>query len=231
MTSIEEREKNLCNATDTLAQFYDEIESFMDILSGKMERRGYPASEERLRSGTLGIRNLPRRLLASAMVMFVNKEKGIEDTAEDDEADEELEKEGGEIFKPGKKELTITPDLRIPFVSLFLFSPKTIPSVRTLESPQLLLGALGNMRFVEKKTGEPGNPASPLLALSNLVQIRVPPDSKVGGTVRVDCGGKAMGRYRLEAALVRFESRRLLEIDSEEKIGEIADKLAEFCKQ
>ena len=71
MTSIEEREKNLFNATDTLAQFYDEIESFMGILSGKMERLGYPASEERLRSGTFGIRNLPRRLLASAMVMFV----------------------------------------------------------------------------------------------------------------------------------------------------------------
>ena len=73
MTSIEEREKNLYNATDTLAQFYDEIESFMGILSGKMERLGYPASEERLRSGTFGIRNLPRRLLASAMVMFVKE--------------------------------------------------------------------------------------------------------------------------------------------------------------
>ena len=101
MTSIEEREKNLYNATDTLAQFYDEIESFMGILSGKMERLGYPASEERLRSGTFGIRNLPRRLLASAMVMFV---KSIDDTAEDDETEEEPENEGGEVVKAGKRE-------------------------------------------------------------------------------------------------------------------------------
>ena len=229
MTSIEEREKNLHNATDTLAQFYDEIESFMGILSGRMERLGYPASEERLRSGTFGIRNLPRRLLASAMVMFV---KGIEDTAEDDEPEEEPENEGGEIVKAGKEELTITPDLRIPFVSLFLFSPKTIPSVRTLEPPQLLLGALGNMRFVEKKTGQPSNLESPSLALSNLVQVPVSPGSKVGDTVRVGCWRpKAMRRFKLEATLVGFESRRLLEMDSQEKIGEIADKLAAFCQQ
>ena len=130
----------------------------MGILSGKMERLGYPASEERLRSGTFGIRNLPRRLLASAMVMFV---KSIDDTAEDDEPEEEPENEGGEVVKAGKQELTITPDLKIPFVSLFLFSPNTIPSVRTLKSPQLLLGAVGNMRFVEKKTGQPSNLESP----------------------------------------------------------------------
>ena len=229
MTSIEERETNLYNATDTLAQFYDEIESFMGILSGKMERLGYTASEERLRSGTFGISNLPRRLLASAMVMFV---KGIDDTTEDDEPEEEPENEGGEIAKAGKQDLTITPDLRIPFVSLFLFTPKTIPSVRTLASPQLLLGALGNMRFVEKKTGQPSNLESPSLALSNLVQVPVSPGSKVGDTLRVGCWRpKAMRRFKLEAALVGFESRRLLEMDSQEKIGEIADKLAAFCQQ
>ena len=229
MTSVEEREKNLFNATDTLAQFYDEIESFMGILSGKMERLGFPKSAERLRSGTFGIHNLSRRLLASAMVMFV---KGIDDTAEDDEPEEEPENEGGEIAKAGKEELTITPELRIPFVSLFLFSPKTIPTVQTLESPQLLLGALGNMRFVEKKQGQPGNLESPSLALSNLVQVPVSPGSKVGDTVRVDCWRpKAMRRYKLEVTLVGFESRRLLEIDTEDKIGEIADKLAAFCRQ
>jgi hypothetical protein len=228
MNSIEEREKNLHNATDTLAQFYDEIESFMGILSGRMERLGFPASAERLRSGTFTVRNLPRRLLASAMVMYV---KSIEDAVEDDEPEEEPENEGGEIAKAGKEELTITPDLRIPFVSLFLFSPKTIPSVRTLESPQLLLGALGNMRFVEKKTGQPGSFESPSMALSNLVQVPVPPRSKVGDTVRVGCWRpKAMRRFRLEATLVGFENRRLLEMDTEEKIGEIADKLAEFCQ-
>lgn len=228
-TSIEDREKNLHNALDTLAQFYDEIESFMDILSGKMERLGYPASEERLRSGTFGIRNLPRRLLASAMVMYV---KDIDDTAEDEETEEEPENEAGEIAKVGKQELTITPDLRIPFVSLFLFPPNTIPSVRTLESPQLLLGAVGDMRFLEKKTKQLAKLESPSLALSNLVQIPVSPESKVGGTVHVDCWRpKAMRRYRLEATLVGFESRKLLEIDTEGKIGEIADKLVAFCRQ
>jgi hypothetical protein len=228
-TSIEDREKNLYNATDTLAQFYDEIESFMDILSGKMERLRYPASEERLRSGTFGIRNLPRRLLASAMVMYV---KDIDDTAEVEEPEEEPENDGAEVTKVGKQELTITPDLRIPFVSLFLFPPNTIPSVQTLESPQLLLGAVGNMRFLEKKTGQPGNLESPSLALSNLVQIPVSPDSKVGGTVRVDCWRpKAMRKYKLEATLVGFEHRRLLELDTEEKIGELANKLVAFCQQ
>jgi hypothetical protein len=226
-TSVEEREKNLFNATDTLAQFYDEIESFTDILSGKMERKGYPSSEERLRSGTFGIRNLPRRLLATAMVMFV---KDTDDTAEDDEPDDEPENEGGEPTKAGKQELTITPDLKIPFVSLFLFTPKTIPSAQTLESPQLLLGAVGNMRFFEKKTGQPSNLESPKLALSNLVQIPVAPNSKVGDAVHVDCWRpKAMRKYRLGATLLGFESRRLLEIDTEEKIGAIADQLAAFC--
>ena len=71
---------------------------------------------------------------------------------EDDEPEEEPENEGGEVAKAGKKELAITPDLRIPFVSLFSFSPNAIPTAQTLKSPQLLLGALGNMRFVEKKT-------------------------------------------------------------------------------
>jgi hypothetical protein len=226
--SIEEREKNLYNATDTLAQFYDEIESFMDILSGKMERLGYSASEEKLRSGTFGIRNLPRRLLASAMVMYVTD---LDETAEDEEPEEEPENEGPETAKAGKQKLTITPELRIPFVSLFLFPPKTIPSVRTLESPQLLLGAVGNMRFLDKKTGQPSNLESPSLTLSNLVQVRVSPDSKAGNTVLVDCWPKALKRYKLQATLVGFESCRLLEIDAVEKIEKIADNLVAFCRQ
>ena len=228
MTTIAERETNLCNATDTLAQFYDEIGSFMSILSGKMKRLDYPAREEKLRSGTFGIRNLPRRLLASAMVVFA-KDNGIEDAAEDDEADPDLDDDGVEPPKASTGELTITSDLKIPFVSLFLFSPKTIPSVRTLDSPKLLLGALGNMRFVEKKDPkQPGNPDSPSLTVSNLSQFKVSPDSKVGDKKRVGCRPKELRRYLLEATLVGFESRRLLEIDTEEKIGEIAEKLAKI---
>jgi hypothetical protein len=114
-------------------------------------------------------------------------------------------------------------------VSLFLFSPKTIPSVRTLDSPKLLLGALGNMRFVEKKDPkQPGNPDSSSLAVSNLAQFRVTPDSKVGDKMRVGCPGKKLKPFLLEATLVGFESCDLLEIDTEEKIEEIADKLAAF---
>jgi hypothetical protein len=162
------------------------------------------------------------------MVMFV---KNIDDTMDDEEPEEEPENEVVKIVKAGKQELAITPDLRIPFVNLSLFSPNTIPSVRTLRSPELLLGAVGNMRFLEKKTGQVSKLDSPSLALSNLVQIPVSPDSKVGGTVRIDCWRpKAMTRYKLEATLVGFESRRLLEIDAEEKIEEIADKLVGFCK-
>jgi hypothetical protein len=229
MSTIEDRETNLNNATDTLAQFYDEIDSFMSILSSKMERLGYPASEERLRSGTFGIRNLPRRLLASAMVLFF---KNIDDTTEDDEAEDESETEVGEIDTASRQELTITSDLRLPFVSLFLFPPKTIPSVRTLGSPQLLLGAVGNMHLVEKKTGQPCNLESPSLSLSNLVQLRVSPESKVGAALHVGCWRpKAMRRYNLKATLIGFESRRLLEIDTEEKIGKIADQLATFGQQ
>ena len=70
------------------------------------------------------------------------------------------------------------------------------------------------------------------MALSNLVQVPVSPGGKVGDTLRVGCWRpKAMRRYKLEATLVGFETRRLLEVDAEEKIGEIADKLAAFCQQ
>jgi hypothetical protein len=231
MNDIEEREQNLFNATDTLAQFYDEIESFMDLLFGCMERLGFSSKAERLRSGTFTIANLPRRLLASAMVMYVKGEGAVEDAADDNEPDDEPEEDGGEIAKTGKAEVMITPDLKIPFVSLFLFRPKLIPSVRTLESPRLLLGAVGNIRFIEKKTGQPANPESPSLAFSNLVQVPVNPVSKVGDELRVNCWSpKAMKRFKLVTDLIGFESVRLLEMDTQERIKAVADKLVAFCK-
>ncbi len=230
MNEIETREQNLFNATDTLAQFYDEIESFMDILFGSMERLGFGAKAERLRSGTFSLRNLPRRLLATATVIYVKGVGSVEDAGEDDEIDEEPEDEGSETAKAGKEEVTITDDLRIPFVSLFLFPAKMIPSVRTLTSPQLLLGALGRMRFLDKKTAQPANLDAPTLSLSNLVQIPIAPTSKEGDTVRVNCWRpKIMKKYRLEATLVGLQNHRLLELDSQEKIREIADRLAAFC--
>ena len=40
-----------------------------------------------------------------------------------------------------------------------------------------------------------------------------------------------MKKYKLEAKLVGFESKRLLEIDSQEKIKEVADTLIKLCKR
>jgi len=41
MKSLKQREQNLFNATETMAQFYDEIESFLSILYSSMEREGF----------------------------------------------------------------------------------------------------------------------------------------------------------------------------------------------
>jgi len=76
MSTIDEREQNLHNATDTLAQFYDEIESFMDLLFGQHGGvSAFPTKAERLRPGTFTIANLPRRLLASAFVIYVQRRR------------------------------------------------------------------------------------------------------------------------------------------------------------
>lgn len=230
MSSIEEREQNLFNATATLAQFYDEIEGFMDLLFGSMERAGFSAKAERLRSGTFTIGNLPRRLLASATVIYV-RDVGEHDDGVDDDVDDEANGEGPETAGMGKAELAITPDLRIPFASLYLYRPKTIPSVHSLEPPRLLVGALGSMRFLERKTGQPVVPESPSLALSNLVQIPIGPESKVGSEVHVRCWRpKAMKRFTMEATIVAVEGLRLLEVDSQEKIQAIAKKLEQFSR-
>ena len=85
------------------------------------------------------------------------------------------------------------------------------------------------MRFVDKATDEPGNPTSCSLALANLVKVRVLPESKVGGTVRVGCEAKANRRFRLEATLAGFESRGLFEIDTEEEIEKVANQLDALC--
>ena len=147
MLSIEEREKNLFNATDTLAQFYDEIETFLAILFGHMKRAGYTSKGDRLRSGTSGIRNLTRRLLATAIVVYV-KGGGSEDTLDDEEEQDDEDQDAG---KGGKAEILISAATRVPFVQIFLFAPKAIPNAKTLSSPTLYYGALGNLAFVDKK--------------------------------------------------------------------------------
>ena len=228
MATIDEKEQNLFNATETLGQFYDEIESFLDILYSNMERAGFSAKGERLRSGTFTVNNLSRRLLATATVIYI---KGVGDDEEIADG-EEIEDPEEDIpsAKLDKAELAITPDLRIPLVHITLFEPKTIPTARTLESPTLCVGSIGDMCFVDKKTGEPASPDSPVMTLSNLANIRLKSKQKQGDPIRLNVWRPArMKKFKLVARLVSFEKLRLLEIDSQDKIRGIADKLAEFA--
>ena len=228
MKSVEERERNLLNATDTLAQFYDEIDSFMDILFREMKKMDYTAKAERLRPGTMTIRNLPRRLLGTAMVLYV-KDIGEQDE-QLEEADEEANVEPLDAEKAVKAEIQIVEGLKIPFASIWLFDRKSMPSLTTLSSPLLLTGAIGDMQFIEKKTDEIVTLASPMLSLSNLVQLSVNRGDKLARPIRLNCWApRSMRKYRLQAKLVEFETQKLLEIDSQDKIRKIAEKLAGFC--
>ncbi len=228
MKSIEEREQNLFNATDTLAQFYDEIEIFLDILYGCMQRAGFAVKTERLRSGTFAVKNLTRRLLAKVSVMYLKdagKQSEIED--EDEEGGAETEE------KPGKDTtVTISADTRIPLLTVHLFPPRTIPAAHTLSSPLLLVGAIGNMQFLDKKTHKPSTADSHTMGLSNLGQIQLKPSHRAGSQLGIRCWKpKSMLNYRVESTLLGFESMKLLEIDSQEKIKEIANKLVRYCNQ
>jgi len=145
VATTEQKEQNLFNATETLAQFYDEIESFLDILYSNMEREGFATKGERLRSGTFTVKNLSRRLLATATVIYIGGIGDDEEIVDDDEL--EGDEEDIATSKLGKAEIAITPELRIPFVHIALFEPNTIPTARTLESPTLCVGAIGDMSF------------------------------------------------------------------------------------
>jgi len=227
MRTTDQRERNLFNATDTMTQFYDEIESFMEILFRNMERQGYLTKTERLRSGTFTMRNLPRRLLATATVLYFRGSGAHDEGMEDVEA--ELDVDIAPSAKKKETEITISKDLRIPFVCVWLFRPNAIPAARTLSSPLLLMGALGDMAFLDKRTGQPVVPDSPVLALSNLAQVPVSPASKVRDVFTQGCWSpRRMGKYKLQGRFVRFESQKLLQIDSQEKIRALAEKVARF---
>lgn len=227
MATIDEKDRNLFNATETLGQFYDEIESFLDILYSSMERAGFSAKGERLRSGTFIVKNLSRRLLATATVIYIHGVGDDEEIVDDDEL--EGAEEDIASAKLGKAELAITPELRIPFVHIVLFDPNTIPTARTLESPMLCVGVIGDMSFVDKKTGEPASPDSPVMTLSNLANIRLKSKHKQGDSIRLNVWKPArMKKFKLVAKLVGFEKSRLLEIDSQEKIRGIAERLAAY---
>ena len=227
MATIDEKEQNLFNATETLGQFYEETESFLDILYSNMERMGYTAKAERLRSGTFTIRNLPRRLLATATVIYVKGIGESDDEIDDDEPDEDEDSAATE--KAGKAEVSITKGLQIPFVHLALFPPKSIPSARTLTSPTLHIGAIGEMSFIEKKSGNPATPESPALSMSSLANIRMGSARRQGDRVTIPCWRPSrMKKYKMAGKLTGFESVKLLEIDSQEKISAIAEKLTAF---
>lgn len=228
VATINDKEKNLFNATETLGQFYDEIESFLAILYSNMERVGFSAKGERLRPGTQTVTNLPRRLLGTATVIYVRGIGEQEDAMDEDELNEEEELDAAKL---GKEELPITSDLRIPFVHISLFDPKVIPTARTLASPSLCIGAIGDMSFVEKRSGEPASPESPVMSLSNLANIRVKSTHKRGDTIRINVWRPArMKKYKLAGKLVGFDKSRLLEIDSQAKIRALADKLVGYSE-
>ena len=228
MENIGEREQNLFNATDTMAQFYDEIETFLGILFGNMEREGFSGTAERLRSGTMSVKNLTRRLLAAITVLYVEGNAKTEESVEEDEAEDEDKLDAGEEAR--EDEVILSKDVKIPFVCVWLFRPSTIPTAHTLSSPLLLTGAIGDFAFIDKKSKERVELSEPKLSMSNLVQVRFAPNSKSGDIQNLNFWRpKSMRKYKLEAKLVGFDSQKLLEIDSQAKIKTIAEKLVGYC--
>lgn len=226
MKSLEQREQNLFNAIETMAQFYDEIESFLSIFYSSMEREGFAVKTERLRSGTFTVKNLTRRMLASASVMY------IKDSAKLTDIEEEEEDEGVEIEeKHGKDtDVTITRDTKIPLLTIHIFKPRTIPTAHTLSSPLLLIGAIGDMQFADRKTGEVSKEDSHTIGLSNLGQIHLKPGNQIGSPAGIRCWKpKKIKNFKIVGKLIGFEIIKLLEIDSQDKIKQIAAKLAGYC--
>jgi len=226
MSTNKQCEQNLFNATETMAQFYDEIESFLSILYGFMEREGFAVKTERLRSGTVTVKNLTRRLLANISVMY------IKDSADLIDIDEEDEDEGVEIEEITKKDtdVTITKETQIPLLTIHLFTPRAMPTAHTLSSPLLLVGAIGDLQFVDKKTGEAANPDSNTIGLSNLGQIYLKPENKIGTQAGIRCWKpRKMRNFKVQGKIIGFESMKLLELDSQEKIKKIAKTLIGYC--
>jgi len=221
MNSIDEKEQNLYNATDTLAQLYGEIETFMSIYSNCMEKKGYSLKAERLRPGTMYIKNLTRRLLGSAMVVFAKGGK-LEEEGFDEEEIEDIE--AVELKKDD--EITLSETTKIPFAFVWLYQPRTIPTVENLNSPLFITGTLGNFKFIDKKSGEHVDIDDPSLSINNLVQIRIKSSHKIHDKIIQNCWKpKKMKRYKLEAELLTFNSSRLLEIDSQEKIAKMVERV------
>jgi hypothetical protein len=228
MTQLSEKEANLFNATDTLAQFYEEIESFLSILQREMAKLEFPIRAERLRPGAFTTKNLVRRLPATITTIYIPRIDAEESEDEEEEDEAEDEEETDETSKSlAKKDILITRELKIPFACVWLFEPKKIPTATNLKSPQLLSGVFSDMNFVDKKTGEAATGDSHLLSLSNLVQLAVKDGYRKDRVLTMNCWRpKPMKRYKLRAKLSDFTSQPLLEIDSHEKIRQLASRIA-----
>jgi hypothetical protein len=193
-----------------------------------MAKLDFPNKAERLRPGTFTTKNLVRRLPATITTIYIPRiqEEDVEDEEEEEEGDEGDES-GDTSTKLAKKEIQITSDLKIPFSCIWLFEPRKIPTASSLASPLLLSGVISNMTFVDKKTEETATSESHSLSLSNLVQLPIKDGNKKDSVVSMNCWRpKVMKRYRLRAKLLEFASQPLLEIDSQEKIRQVAQKIA-----
>lgn len=223
MTSGEAKELNLFNATDTMAQFYEEIESFLSIMHREMEKLEYPTKAERLRPGTFTSKNLARRLLGSIMSIYVADDQA---EGEDVEADTEDEEEDSSVGLT-RKEIEISKDLKIPFTCVWLFDSKRTPKVDELKSPLLLSGQISEFSFTDKKSGEPAVPDRASLALSNLVQLSVKDIHRDGSIITMNCWRpKPMRKHKLVAKISRYLKQPLLQIDNQEKIRQVAQRIA-----
>jgi len=157
----------------------------------------------------------------------------IKDSAKRTDIDEEEEEEGVEIEeKHGKDtDVTITRDTKIPLLTIHMFNPRTIPTAHTLSSPLLLIGAIGDMQFADRKTGKVSTEDSHTIGLSNLGQIHLKPSNQIGSPIGIRCWKpKNMRNFKIQGKLIGFESIQLLEIDTQDKIKEIAKKLVTVVK-
>jgi hypothetical protein len=220
MAAIEKREAKLFEATHVVAQFYDELECFMDILIDGMGRNDFGTFAERLHCGTFVHKNLPRRLLSAVTLVFF---RGAV-CGQGEEGEEE------EVDRAENRTIAVTKDLKVPFATFWLFRPMSVPCIRTLESPRLLLGVLGNFSLVERRNRSRVLSKNVSLSLGNFVQLCPAPGNKAGDFLEARCvRPKTMQRYCLQAELRSIESHRLLELESHERVNALSRRLALLC--
>ena len=114
---------------------------------------------------------------------------------------------------------------------VYLFDPKVMPTSTNVASPQLLIGAIGNMYFIDRKTNKPAPADMNVINLSNFGNIRISPSNKKGDNVLIlRWKHKKMNKYKLEGEIIGFDSIKLLDITTQERITEIAARINNYCK-